>query len=114
MPQLRSVCSLGLHRISESKVGYLMDLETSTRLAAVMVARRDAVLEKWTERVRETTRGRLTKTELTRQFEDIYDALAGAFGASASTTDSPAATEVLALVAELSRSRARHGFTATE
>ena len=91
-----------------------MDAETSARLAAVMVARRDAVLDKWTNAVRETLRGRLTKTELTRQLEDIYDALAGAFGAGAATADSPAAADLVALVADLSRSRARHGFTATE
>jgi rsbT co-antagonist protein RsbR len=91
-----------------------MDAETSARLAAVMVARREAVLEKWANAVRETMRGRLTKTELTRQLEDIYDALASAFGAGADAADSPAAADLLALVADLSRSRARHGFTATE
>jgi rsbT co-antagonist protein RsbR len=91
-----------------------MDAETSARLAAVMVARREAVLEKWADAVRETMRGRLTKSELTRQLEDIYDALASALGAGADTTDSPAAADLLALVADLSRSRARHGFTATE
>jgi rsbT co-antagonist protein RsbR len=91
-----------------------MDAETRARLAAVMVARRDAVLEKWTEGVRDTMRGRLTKTELAQQLEDIYDAMAGAFGAGASTTESPAAADLLGLIADLSRSRARHGFTATE
>jgi len=91
-----------------------MDTETSARLSAVMVARRDAVLEKWTGSVRETMRGRLTKTELTRQLEDIYDALASAFGAGALTAESPAAADLLGLIADLSRLRARHGFTATE
>jgi rsbT co-antagonist protein RsbR len=91
-----------------------MDTETSARLSAVMVARRDAVLEKWTGAVRETMRGRLTKTELTRQLEDIYDALAAAFGAGALTAESPAAADLLGLIADLSRLRARHGFTATE
>jgi rsbT co-antagonist protein RsbR len=100
--------------MSESKVDHSMDVETSARLAAVMVARRDTVLEKWSDGVRDTLRGRLTKTELTRQLEDIYDALAGAFGAAATTADSPAAADLLALVGDLSRSRARHGFTATE
>jgi rsbT co-antagonist protein RsbR len=91
-----------------------MDEETGARLAAVMVARRDTVLEKWTDSVRESLRGRLTKTELSRQLEDIYDALATAFGAGATSTESPAAADLLALVADLSRTRARHGFTATE
>lgn len=91
-----------------------MDTETSARLAAVMVARRDAVLEMWTETVRQTMRGRLTKTELSRQLEDVYDSLAGAFGAGVSTAESPGAADLLGLLADLSRSRARHGFTATE
>jgi rsbT co-antagonist protein RsbR len=91
-----------------------MNEETGARLAAVMVARRDTVLEKWADPVRESLRGRLTKTELTRQLEDIYDALAAALGAGATSAESPAAADLLRLVADLSRTRARHGFTATE
>ena len=79
-----------------------MDAETSARLAAVMVARRDAVLERWAETVRETMRGRLTKNELTRQLEDIYDALAGAFGAGAATAESPAAADLKSAPAQTS------------
>lgn len=91
-----------------------MDAQTSERIATIMSTNRDAIVDRWTTDVRETLRGRLTKTELMRQLEEIYEALREALAKGATTTDSPAAADLLGLLAELSRSRARHGFTATE
>jgi rsbT co-antagonist protein RsbR len=91
-----------------------MDAQTSERIATIMSTNRDAIVDRWSTDVRETLRGRLTKTELTRQLEEIYEALREALAKGATTADSPAAADLLGLLADLSRSRARHGFTATE
>jgi len=91
-----------------------MDAQTSERIATIMSSNRETIVDRWSTNVRETLRGRLTKTELTRQLEEIYDALRDALAKGATSTDSPAAADLLSLLAELSRSRARHGFTATE
>jgi len=91
-----------------------MDEHTSKRLAALMSDNRETILKQWTASVRDTLRGRLTTTELDRQFEELYDALQAALDADVTEIDSPGAADLLSLLADLSRSRARHGFTATE
>jgi len=91
-----------------------MEEHISKRLAALMSANRETILKQWTASVRDTLRGRLTTTELDRQFEELYDALQAALDADVTEIDSPGAADLLSLLADLSRSRARHGFTATE
>jgi rsbT co-antagonist protein RsbR len=91
-----------------------METSVAKRLAAMLGGQRDAVLDSWTVTVRESLRGRLTKTELARQLEQLYDTLYAALDAGALTADAPAAADLLSLLGELSRSRARSGFTATE
>jgi rsbT co-antagonist protein RsbR len=91
-----------------------MDAPASKRLAATLAAHREAIVESWAEAVRETLRGRLTKVELGRQLDDLYSALQTALNDGATTADLSAAGELMALLADLSRSRARQGFSATE
>jgi rsbT co-antagonist protein RsbR len=91
-----------------------MDITTAKRLASLLAEHREAVLEAWTATVRETLRGRLVRAELTRQLEEIYGALLSALEAGAVAADDPAAAELRELLAELSRSRARQAFSATE
>ncbi|HEY7173509.1 MAG TPA: RsbRD N-terminal domain-containing protein, partial [Micromonosporaceae bacterium] len=91
-----------------------MDADTGKRLAALMAENRETIVVRWTATLHETLRSRLTNIELSRQLEEIYDALQDAMAAGATTTDSPAASDLLRILADLSRSRARHGFTATE
>jgi rsbT co-antagonist protein RsbR len=91
-----------------------MDAQAAKRLASTLAESREVVVEEWTRAVRDSLRGRLTKSELSRQLEETYTALQTAFEGGATTSDSPAAADLLGLLAELSRSRARQGFTATE
>src|SRR5262245_36715978 len=91
-----------------------MDSQGAKRLAAFLLDHREVVLENWVRAIRETLRGRLTKAELTRQVEEIYGALHAALDGGGTTIDAPQTAELKGLLAELSRSRARHGFTATE
>jgi len=91
-----------------------MDDKTAKRLAAMLAEYRPAVLEAWSATARETLRGRLGRTELARQLEDTYSALQAAFEGGATTAEGPAAAELRDVLVDLSRSRARQGFSATE
>jgi rsbT co-antagonist protein RsbR len=91
-----------------------MDADTGLRLATLMADNREAIVARWSKAVHETLRSRLTNAELSRQLEEIFDALQGALAAGATATDSPPAADLMRILADLSRSRARHGFTATE
>jgi len=91
-----------------------MDDKTAKRLAVMLAEHRPAVLEAWGATARETLRGRLGRTELARQLEDTYSALQSAFEGGATTAEDPAAAELRDVLVDLSRSRARQGFSATE
>src|SRR5215471_4134171 len=91
-----------------------MDAQAAKRLAALLETNQETILEDWATTVRDTLRGRLTRTELGRQLEDIYAAMRAALEAGATTMDGPETAEVRAQLADLSRARARHGFSANE
>ena len=65
-----------------------MDETTAQRIAATLDANRAAILESWSQAVRDTLRGRLTRSELERQLEDLYTSLRSALGAGVTTVDS--------------------------
>jgi rsbT co-antagonist protein RsbR len=91
-----------------------MEMNAAKRIATVLAERQDEVVEQWNEIVRGSLRGRLTKSELSRQIGELYSALRGALEAGAPSIESPAAAELSGLLNELSASRARQGFTASE
>jgi rsbT co-antagonist protein RsbR len=84
------------------------------RFAVLLDEHQDDLVSGWTEQVARTLKGRLSHAELQRQTSEMrkgfHQALAG--GAQALTDD--AAAELRAQLSELSSSRARQGFTATE
>lgn len=73
-------------------------------------ARRDAVLGRWIELVTEGTRGRITEAEVRSELTELYDLVEGALTEPDGTT----AGELRAALADISRSRARQGFSPTE
>jgi rsbT co-antagonist protein RsbR len=91
-----------------------MDTQTVKRLATMLTDHRETVIEAWTTAVRETLRGRLGKSELARQIEELYAGLQSTLDGGATAVDSPQAADLLAHLTELSRTRARQGFSATE
>ena len=91
-----------------------MDGQISKRLATAMAANREAITEHWAAAVRDSLRNRLTRSELGRQLDDIFTALQAGLAAGATSTDDDAAGDLMALLADLSRTRARQGFSATE
>ena len=64
----------------------------------------------------ETLAGRMTRSELERDCRDIFDGIVAAEGAggNGSGLTSDAYSDVRGLLAEISRTRARQGFTPTE
>jgi rsbT co-antagonist protein RsbR len=88
-----------------------MDVDSSQgRMAAYMRDHQDKVVGRWTELVVTGLRGRSSATEVRREFEDLYALVIRVM----SGADEQAAGELRAALAELSRSRARNGFTPSE
>jgi len=93
-----------------------MDVDNSQRrMAAYMRDHQDKVVDRWTELVVAGLRGRSSAAEVRRELEDLYSLVTR----SMSGSDEPAAGEqamgeLRAALTELSRSRARNGFTPSE
>jgi rsbT co-antagonist protein RsbR len=81
-----------------------------THLPKLLKSRRKAVLGRWVELAGERMRGRMTEDELTAELGDLYGLIDRAVGGG----DEEAAGELRAVLAEMSRSRARQGFSPTE
>src|SRR5437764_7998567 len=88
-----------------------MDVDSSqARMAAYMRDHQDKVTGRWSELVVAGLRGRSSAAEIRRELDDLYALVLRAM----SGADEQAAGELRAALAELSRSRARNGFTPTE
>ena len=88
-----------------------MDVDSSQRqMAAYLRDHQDKLVGRWTELVVAGLRGRSSAAEVRRELEDLYSLLIRAM----SGADEQAAGELRAALAELSRSRARGGFTPSE
>ena len=88
-----------------------MDVDSSQgRMAAYMHDHQDKVVGRWSEFVSAGLRGRSSAAEVRRELDDLYSLVVRAM----SGTDEQASGELRAALAELSRSRARNGFTPTE
>ena len=84
------------------------------QIAALLSAKRAEIVPRWVQIVAGTSRGRITTSELERELAPMLDQLIA--GLEAGETNSRAAgfAEARALLAELSTSRARQGFSPTE
>jgi rsbT co-antagonist protein RsbR len=91
-----------------------MDPQTVKRLATILAEHRNAIVESWTDALRTSLRGRLGKSELARQIDELYTAVLATLDDGGTDIESPQAADLLAVLTELSRNRARQGFTATE
>jgi rsbT co-antagonist protein RsbR len=88
-----------------------MDVDGSqTRMAAFLRDHQDKVVGRWSDLVTADLRGRSSAPEARRELEDIYSLVVRAM----SGADDPARSELRAALAELSRARARTGFTPSE
>jgi rsbT co-antagonist protein RsbR len=91
-----------------------LSAEESSRFAGLLHQHAERLTERWTEIVAISLRGRLSRAELGRQVGELHRALVEAGERGLVDLAAEQGGEVRALLAELSRGRARQGFTATE
>ncbi|MFV2104055.1 STAS domain-containing protein [Micromonospora sp. LOL_024] len=91
-----------------------LSADESSRLAELLTNRATQVTQRWTEIMAGQLRGRLSQAELVRQVQELHSALTDALGKGATGLAAEEATELRAVLAELSRGQARQGFSATE
>ncbi|WP_433299815.1 STAS domain-containing protein [Actinoplanes sp. CA-030573] len=91
-----------------------LSAEEAGRFAVLLEENEAALVGEWTDRVAEGLRGRLSRTELQRQTTDLRKGFQLAFAGGATDLNDESAAELRAQLSELSGSRARQGFSATE
>ncbi|MEU7798716.1 STAS domain-containing protein [Micromonospora arborensis] len=91
-----------------------LSTEESGRLAALLSGQADRVTSRWTEIVTSSLRGRLSQAELRRQVQDLHSAIVSTGEQGDIDLSADNAAELRAALADLSRGRARQGFSATE
>jgi rsbT co-antagonist protein RsbR len=80
------------------------------KMADFLSANQAKVLDRWGELVQTAVRSRVSAQEIRREIEELFDLIVR----SVSDADESATGELRAVLADLSRSRARNGFTPTE
>jgi rsbT co-antagonist protein RsbR len=85
-------------------------VRTNERMATYLRDNHDKVVGRWTDLVVAGVRGRTSREEVRRELEDLYALIVRVL----SGADEHAAGELTATLDELSRSRARDGFSPTE
>jgi rsbT co-antagonist protein RsbR len=91
-----------------------LSTEEASRFAVLLEDDRDELITAWSERVTTTLRGRLSHAELRRQVADLSRSFQSALAGGARSLGDEPADELRAQLSELSGSRARQGFSATE
>ncbi|MFD7746385.1 STAS domain-containing protein [Streptomyces sp. NPDC059698] len=74
----------------------------------------ERVAAEWIDGVSRSLQGRISKAEVDRELRELYGALVDALRAGGEDTRGDGFSEVRALLTELSRNRARQGFTPSE
>ncbi len=85
-------------------------VRTNERMAAYLRDNHDKVVGRWTDLVAAGVRGRTSREEVRHELEDLYALIVRVL----SGADEHAAGELTATLDELSRSRARDGFSPRE
>ncbi|GIF66193.1 polyvinylalcohol dehydrogenase [Asanoa ishikariensis] len=88
--------------------------EESSRLAALLDTNAEKLTASWTDTVTASLRGRLTRAELLRQVNDLHGAIVEALRSADFDLTAGGSGSLRAALVDLSRSRARQGFSASE
>ncbi|MFE5511382.1 STAS domain-containing protein [Streptomyces sp. NPDC056529] len=91
-----------------------MDNEDSKRLLELLTTRRSELVAQWEQTVGVSLRGRVSGAELGRELGELYDAITEAVSQGGLAGRGDGFAVVRSLLVELSRTRARQGFTPTE
>jgi rsbT co-antagonist protein RsbR len=84
------------------------------RFSELLKGHEEQLVDAWTDAVGTLLRGRLSQAELRKQIGELQRGFQLALAGGAGDLESEAAAELRALLSELSNTRARQGFTATE
>jgi rsbT co-antagonist protein RsbR len=87
---------------------------TEETWGALLRTNREEVLERWTNTAAANLAGRMTAAEMRRDVDEIYNALLRADTGDQVDIRSDVYADLRGLLTELSRTRARQGFTPTE
>ncbi|TDD82964.1 STAS domain-containing protein [Actinomadura darangshiensis] len=87
----------------------MTDGAAETRITDLLRSWREPVLDRWVELAFDAVGGRVTERELRTELSELYELVERAFG-----DDGAAMGELRATLAELSRGRARNGFSPSE
>ncbi|MEV0721824.1 STAS domain-containing protein [Micromonospora purpureochromogenes] len=91
-----------------------MTTEEGDRLAGLLAEHAERIVQRWTELVATSLRGRLSQAELRLQVQELHRSMINAGARGLADISSESAAELRAVLGELSRNRARQGFSATE
>ncbi|AVH98957.1 polyvinylalcohol dehydrogenase [Streptomyces cinereoruber] len=91
-----------------------MDNEDSKRLLELLTTRQSELVAQWEQTVGASLRGRVSSAELGRELGELYDAILDAVSKGGLAGRGEHFAVVRSLLVELSRTRARQGFTPTE
>ncbi|MFI5835210.1 STAS domain-containing protein [Micromonospora sp. NPDC051300] len=91
-----------------------LSAEQGGRLAELLSRHADRLTNRWIEIVAGSLRGRLSRAELARQVQELHRALVDAGRQGLGGLADEHGGELRAVLAELSTTRARQGFSATE
>ena len=92
----------------------MTEQEECARLVRLLTVEGEDLAAGWVTSVAVSLRGRGTRAEIDRELRELYDALVAALRQGSLDAHGEAFGEVRALLAELSRAKARQGFTPTE
>ncbi|MFJ9343005.1 STAS domain-containing protein [Streptomyces sp. NPDC101733] len=92
----------------------MADENVSDRLIGLLSVRGEDLSADWADKVTGSLGGRVSRAEVQRELQELYAALVAALGSGDLNARGEAFGEVRALLTELSRARARQGFSPTE
>lgn len=92
----------------------MTDENVSDRLISLLSVRGEDLGADWADKVTGSLGGRVSRAEVQRELQELYDALVAALDSGSLDGRAEAFGEVRALLTELSRTRARQGFSPTE
>ncbi|MEH0820892.1 MULTISPECIES: STAS domain-containing protein [unclassified Micromonospora] len=91
-----------------------MTTEEGDRFVGLLTEHAEQIVQRWTELVTASLRGRLSQAELRLQVQELHRSMINAGGHGLADISAEPAAELRAVLGELSRNRARQGFSATE
>ncbi|MFE6158183.1 STAS domain-containing protein [Streptomyces sp. NPDC056486] len=92
----------------------MTEQDSAVELLGLLSVKGRDVTGEWVQQVSSTLKGRVSVAELSRELGELHEALVQALSQGAGDVHGEQMSEVRALLTELSRNRARQGFSPTE